>query len=189
MKKIIKLTESELVSIIKKVISEQPIGPLGTASRINLSKAPRISKYSDFSGKTPRIEDGSPSMSECENPTPYNIQVKGYFAYCNKNKSKYSGGLNSTQRYFIQDLYNSMEGLFSTGTLNLLEKIPTLDDFCKVAINYNYENSERPGKNDLYSWLEDETSIQWIDVALALYKFKDEAGVSTCMDGDDMGMI
>jgi hypothetical protein len=73
-----------------------------------------------------------------------------------------------------------MEGLFSTGTLNLLEKIPTLDDFCKVAINYNYENSE--GGNDLYSWIDDELSIQWIDVAAALEKFKDEAKVLTCLD-------
>ena len=82
-----------------------------------------------------------------------------------------------------------MEGLFSTGTLSLIEKISTLDDFCKVAVNYNYENSERPGKNDLYSWLDDETSIQWIDVASTLEKFKDEAGVSTCLDGIDVGMI
>lgn len=189
MKKVIRLTESDLVRIVKRVISEQPIsGPLGAASRINLSKIPRASKYNEFSGKTPRTElDGS--MSECENPTPYEMQVKGYFTYCNKNKSKYSGGLTPTQRYLIQDLYKSMEGLFSTGTLSLLEKISTLDDFCKVAVNYNYENSERPGKNDLYSWLDDETSIQWIDVASALEKFKDEAGVSTCLDGTDVGMI
>ena len=184
MKKVIRLTESDLVRIVKRVISEQPIIPLGAARQINLSKSPR----SDFSGKTPRTElDGS--MSECENPIPYEMQVKGYFTYCNKNKSKYSGGLTPTQRYLIQDLYKSMEGLFSTGTLSLLEKISTLDDFCKVAVNYNYENSERPGKNDLYSWLDDETSIQWIDVASTLEKFKDEAGVSTCLDGIDVGMI
>jgi hypothetical protein len=183
MKKIIKLTESELVLIIKKVISEQPITGLGRAIPT------RIQKTSNWSGKTPRVEDGSPSPIECDNPTPYEMQVKGYFTYCNKNKSKYSGGLTPTQRYLIQDLYKSMEGLFSTGTLSLIEKISTLDDFCKVAVNYNYENSERPGKNDLYSWLDDETSIQWIDVASALEKFKDEAGVSTCLDGIDVGMI
>ena len=175
MKKIIKLTESELVTIIKKVISEQPITGLGRAIPT------RIPKTSNWSGKTPRVEDGSPSPIECDNPTPYDIQVKGYFAYCNKNKSKYLGSLTPNQRYLIQDLYKSMEGLFSTGTLNLLEKITTLDDFCKVAINYNYENSE--GGNELYSWLEDEDSIQWIDVATALEKFKDEAEVETCLDG------
>ena len=48
MKKVIRLTESELVRIVKRVISEQPISPLGAASRINLSKAPRISKYNEF---------------------------------------------------------------------------------------------------------------------------------------------
>lgn len=183
MKKVIRLTESDLVKIIKRVISEQgPLGPIGGISRI--PKVPR-----NWSGRTPRIEDGSPSTIECKNSVPYEMQVKGYFSYCNKNKSKYSSNLNSSQRYLIQDLHKSMEGLFSTGTLNLLEKIATLNDFCKVAVNFNYENSERPGKNDLYSWLDDEDSIQWIDVASALRKFKDEAEVETCMDGVDSKMI
>jgi hypothetical protein len=179
MGQIIKITENDIIRIVKKVLSEQLVSPIGAASRINLSKAPRVTKSSEFSGKTPKTEfDGN--TSECENPIPYDMQVKGYFNYCKRNKSKYSTNLTPTQRYLIQDLYKSMEGLFSTGTLNLLEKIPTLDDFCKVAINYNYENSE--GGNDLYSWIDDELSIQWIDVAAALEKFKDEAKVLTCLD-------
>jgi hypothetical protein len=183
MGRIIKLTENDIVRIVKKVLSEQPISPIGATSRINLSKLPRNIKSSQWSGKTPRVEDGSPSISDCKNPTPYDMVVKQYFSYCNKNKSKYSGSLTPNQKYLIQDLHKSMEGLFSTGTLNLIEKISNLSDFCRVALNYNYDNSERPGKNDLYSWLEDEKSIQWIDVAELLSKFQYEAEVETCLDG------
>jgi hypothetical protein len=188
MKKVIKLTESDLVRIIKKIISEQPFSLMGAAdliapsrtgavSRLDLSKGPKNSS----SGRTPKTELDSYKKS-CENPIPHKNFVKNYFTYCQNNKSKYSGSLNSTQRYLIQDLHKSMEGIFSTGTLNLLEKINSLSDFCKIANNFNFENSENPGKNDLYSWLDDENSIQWVDVAEILKKFNKESGISDCFD-------
>lgn len=180
MKKIIKLTESELVKIIKRVISEQPI--LGLASsnpvRINLSKTPQVgSSRLPF----PETDASTETGINCKDrQLPIDKIAKQYFSYCNVNKSKFSGSLSNQQKYLMQDLHKSMDGVTSTGTLEILEKIPKLEDFCKIVINFNYPNSQ--GGNDLWSWLDDEYSIGWLDVHFALRKFEKEIGLIKCSE-------
>jgi hypothetical protein len=139
MKKIIKLTESELVLIIKRVISEQPIsGPLGGARGINLAKG--------FSGKTPRILDDptGDDVSGC-----YLANIKQLVKWCKSNKNKFIPDSKSIN--LSKELHDAMDGIsLGINTMEVIKKIKTQDEFCKIANFYNYDNQ------DLGEWMGDE---------------------------------
>lgn len=143
MKKVIKLTESDLVRIVKKVLNEQLIGTLAGRSAFNLSK-------SYPSGRTPRVMDDPRGKDD---DTCYRQNILDLVLECNRNKSKYTPDKDA---YFIaEQLHTAMKG-FSTGTetLNTLHYLITdTPKFCKVSNAFNYD-----GEN-LAQWIDSEISI------------------------------
>jgi hypothetical protein len=134
MKKIVRLTESDLVKIIKRVISEQ--GPIP-----NLSKAPR-----GFSGKTPRILDDPAGGDDW---ACYVKNIKELVKWCRGNKNRFIPDSKSID--MSKELHNAMDGIsLGISTMDTIKKIKTQDEFCKISNFYNYDNQ------DLGEWIGDE---------------------------------
>ena len=143
MKKVVRLTEFDLVRIVKKVLNEQLIGTLAGRSSFNLSKS------QPSSSRTPQVQDDITGESD----TCVRQNILDLVLHCNKNKSKY---MPDKDAYFIaKQLYTSMKG-FSTGTetLNTLHYLITdTPKFCRVSNAFNYD-----GEN-LAQWIDAEISI------------------------------
>jgi hypothetical protein len=136
MKKVIRLTESDLVRIVKKVISEQ--GSFGAARGINLSKG--------FSGKTPRVIDdpAGDDGSGC-----YLANIKQLVKWCKSNKNRFIPDSKSIN--LSKELHDAMDGIsLGISTIDAIKKIKTQDEFCKISNFYNYDNQ------DLGEWMDDE---------------------------------
>jgi hypothetical protein len=146
MGRIIKLTENDIVRIVKKVLSEQPISPLGAASRINLSKAPRNIKSSQWSGKTPRVSD-DPTADD--DSACYLANIKQLVKWCKGNKNRFIPDSKSIN--MSKELHDAMDGIsLGISTMDAIKKIKTQDEFCKISNFYNYDNQ------DLGEWMGDE---------------------------------
>jgi hypothetical protein len=144
-KKIIRLTESDLVRIVRKVLNEQLIGTLASRPAFNLSKsAPKTS-----SSRTPQVQDDITGESDA--CTRQNI--RDVVNQCKKDKSKYNPDKDAY--YIAKQLYTAMKGI-STGTetLNTLHYlISDTPKFCRVSNAFNYD-----GEN-LAQWLDSEISL------------------------------
>jgi hypothetical protein len=146
MKKVIRLTESDLVNIVKKVLKEQLIGTLASRPAFNLSKS---GPAEISSTKTPQVQDDITNIiDDCYMENIYNLVNK-----CKNNKSLYQPDKDAY--YIAKQLYEAMDG-FSIGvnTMNTLKYIDDAAKFCRVSNAYNYD-----GKN-LATWIEEEVSLQ-----------------------------
>ena len=148
MKKVIKLTESDLVRIVKKVLNEQLVGTLAGRSAFNLSK----SSPKTYAGRTPRIADdplgGEPENAECRNK---NIHI--LVNECKKNEYKYKPDKDAF--YIAKQLYDAMNGISLGGagsTIKYLEK-DNVTKFCKVSNAFKYDNQ------NLAQWIQDEFTL------------------------------
>ena len=115
MKKIVKLTESDLVNIVKKVLNEQLIGTLAGRSAFNLSK----STPKTYAGRTPRVMD-DPLGNETE------LQSCRY-----KNIHE-----------LVNELYDAMNGISFGGAASILIYLEkdNAAKFCRVSNAFKYDN-------------------------------------------------
>jgi antirestriction protein len=141
MKKVIRLTESDLVRLVKKVIQNEQI--LGATTRFNLAKGTSKStgRFPTESGDTPQDD------VECNNKN-----VKSIFVYCKKNKSNSEFKPDLESKKIAENLYKEMKGInfVSTGLYKTLEKIKDYKQFCKVDNSFLYESES------LEQWIGDE---------------------------------
>ena len=164
MKKIIRLTESDLVNIVKKVLNEQLIGTLAGRSAFNLSKSYPV-------GRTPRVMD-DPTGDEPEYLECRYKNIHALVNECKKNEYKYRPDKDAF--YIAKQLYDAMNGISLGGaasTLKYLEK-DNASKFCRVSNAFKYDNE------NLAQWIEDELSLPVESVWGLLKKHFDELGLS-----------
>ena len=160
MKKIIKLTESDLVHIIKKVIKEQTLLGTGDAVRVggrgfDLSKSTRTP-----SGKTPGTETDDGSFLDCEYTSEEKIK---YFFDEAKN---WKGYVDEKYMNSIIEKMKKELGSYFTGNTNeflrLLGQIKT-----KSGMGYLIRTFKLNNKN-LFSILSTNYKFPWISVVQIL---------------------
>ena len=142
-KKVVRLTESQLVEIIEKIISEQPVtllGRTGAVPRFNLAKS------SGRSARLPFPEDSPVDEIPCEYFPEERIEQ--LFIQAKKWSS-------STKDWEIvkpisEDMKKQMTGLGSGNVIELFKKIDTKEKLAALIKNWNYNNES------LYDWLDDE---------------------------------
>ena len=144
MKKVIKLTESDLVKIVKKVLNEQLIGTLAGRSAFNLSKStPKGSRL-------PTPETDSPE----EDLTCYHININNLVNVCKRNESKYVPDKDA--KYIAEQLRDEMEGLgiYHTDIYSTLDYLKNdTPKFCRVSNAFNFNNE------NLAQWFDDELTL------------------------------
>ena len=153
MKKVIRLTESDLVKIVKQVLKEQ--GPIGLASRtsFDLVKSP-----SSYAGRTPKIEmDGGDNMS-CER-TPEE-KAKCFFEMA-KN---WTGGVDEK---YMNDIIKKMKVSLSslTGNFEFLRLLGLIKT--KAGMGYLLKNFKMNNKN-LFEVLSKNYTLLWIQILSVL---------------------
>ena len=141
MKKVVRLTESDLVRLIKKSIQNEQM--LGAATRFNLTKG-----TSKSPGRIPTESGETPDEDiECNRQN-----VKSIFVYCKKNKSNSEFKQDLESKKIAESLYKEMNGIniVSSGLYKTLESIKDYKQFCKVDNSFFYENET------LEQWINDE---------------------------------
>ena len=142
--KIIKLTESDLVKIVKRVLKEQGVlGTLGSRSAFNLSK-------SSPAGKTPQLQDDPTGINtEC-----YQRNINNLVNVCKHNESKYVPDKDA--KYIAEQLRDKMEGLgiYHIDIYNTLDYLKNdTPKFCRVSNAFNFNNE------NLAQWFQDELTL------------------------------
>ena len=148
MKKVIRLTESDLIDVIKKVMSEQLITLASRTSpvpRINLSKSRPIS------GKPGFPEDSPVGDIPCE----YDSQEKVEELF--KEAKTWTSSSKDWQlvKPIAEEMKKQMEGLGSGNVIDQFKKIDTKEKLAALVKNWNYNNES------LYQWISDELFIKW----------------------------
>jgi hypothetical protein len=150
MKRIIRLSESDLVRIVKQVLKEQ--GPLGSASRINLTKP-----TPSFSGRPPKVEleggDGGCEYSPEE-------KVRCFF----KDAKTWTGGVDEK---YMNDIIEKMKSSLSslTGDFEFLRLFGLIKS--EAGMGYLVKNFKMNNKN-LFVVLSEDKSISWIQILFVL---------------------
>jgi hypothetical protein len=163
MKKVVRLTESDLVKIIKKVLNEQGVlGTLSSRASLNLSKSgpPKVS-----AAKTPRVMDDPTNLiDDC-----YYENIKKLVNYCKDNEYKFKPDADSKK--ITLQLHDNIDGISFGGALGTLEKIKDETQFCKVSNGYRYNGES------LAIQIKDEISLPTDIVWEKLKKFSAKFGI------------
>ena len=156
MKKIVRLTEGQLVNIIQRVINEQGGAILGVArgaSRLNLSKAPRT---------TGARRIGFPEDSPIEE-VPCELEPIERIGICLETAKTYSSSPSdiSFANKLAPEMEKEMTGFGHGDVLNKLGQITTKGKL-KAIVDWfdNKDNSEY----SLYEWISDEVVLNKEDV-------------------------
>jgi hypothetical protein len=150
MKRIIRLSESDLVRIVKQVLKEQ--GPIGTVSRINLTKP-----TPSFSGRPPRVElDGGDIGCEY---TPEE-KVRCFF----QDAKTWTGGVDEK---YMNDIIEKMKSSLSslTGDFEFLRLFGLIKS--KAGMGYLVKNFKMNNKN-LFVILSEDNTISWVQILFVL---------------------
>ena len=148
-KKIVTLTESDLVRIVRKVLNEQGvIGTLGGRTPVAQQRF-NLSKSTPKGSKMPAPETDSPD----EDFTCYIENIHNLINKCKKNESKYIP--DNDAKYIAKQLYDAMNGISFGEAIKTLEYLQNdnADKFCRVSNAFNYNNE------NLAQWIEDELSL------------------------------
>lgn len=142
MKKVIRLTESDLVRLVKRVLMEQPITLPRVLPRFDMAKGIKSTPKQGF--RLPQDAD-TPSDTEC-----FEANIKKIFIYCNSKKSQFTP--DDESKKIAKKLYDEMAGLnfTSRGLFNTLKSIKDYKQFCKVNNSFHYEG------DNLEQWIKDE---------------------------------
>lgn len=149
MKKIVRLTEEQLVNIIQKVINEQGGAILGAArgaSRLNLSKAPRMT-----GGRRIGFPEDSPiDEIPCELQSIERIEI------CLKTAKTYSSSPSdiSFASKLGPEMEKEMRGIGHGDVLDKIGQIKTKGEL-KAIVDWFDKNSEY----SLYEWISDEVIL------------------------------
>jgi hypothetical protein len=141
MKKVVRLTESDLVRLLRKALQNEQVPVLPRV-------LPRIVKGSQRTGpgmRAPESGDSPPDDTGC-----FEKNVKAIFNYCNSKKSEFTS--DSESKKIAKKLYDEMDGInfTSTGLFNTLKSIKDYKQFCKVNNSFHYEG------DNLEQWIKDE---------------------------------
>jgi hypothetical protein len=143
MKKVVRLTESDLVRLVKKVLMEQPPITLPRVlPRFDVAKGIKSTPRQGF--RQPQDAD-TPNDTEC-----FEVNVKKIFNYCNSKKSQFTP--DDESKKIAKKLYDEMDGLnfTNTGLFNTLKSIKDYKQFCKVNNSFYYDSE------NLEKWINDE---------------------------------
>ena len=157
MKRIIRLTEGELVKIIEQMMVE-PIF--------------NVSKNTGFAGRTPKVEDGVDVdmdliSSKCEVKKTMEMIIKEIFSSLEKSSTSSS---NEKVKKYINRLKNSMEGLGSTEDVyNVFREIKDKETISSVIKNWK---SVTKSNDSLYEWISSEMTVRWVMIYSILQKNK-----------------
>jgi hypothetical protein len=162
MGKVIRLTESELKNMIKKLVLEQSIiGALSDPSNSGLSL------------------DTDAGGGKCLEKDADKRSVTELFTLCRKRRVVDTPSVIP----LYTKLKNQISGLSSkSGTINVLNEVKTFNDFCVIDRLYSYGGNLRSTKpvSDLWKDLNSEWSLNWNTIGNALSKVLHDGKISRC---------
>ena len=169
MARIIRLSESDLVKIVKRVIKEQPgiIGALSDPSNVGLSV---------------NTDVGLGGSGGCKKDNPSKNKLSQLFKYCNKVQSD----TNTAQIKAWNDrLYKSMKGLGTNEDfIKVLGEIKTINQLAAIWRTFKYDNE------NLWQWMDGEMKYSWDDTWNALKKeVTSPAKIPTCLEYNKSDML
>lgn len=162
MSRIIRLSESDLVKIVKRAIKEQPgiIGALSDPGNAGLSVS---------------LGDDTYRMGGCKKDNPSKNKLSQLFKYCNKVQSD----TNTAQIKAWNDrLYKSMKGLGTNEDfIKVFGEIKTINQIAAIWKTFKYENQ------NLWQWMDGEMKYSWDDTWNALKKeVTSPAKIPACLE-------
>jgi hypothetical protein len=167
MSRIIRLSESDLVKIVKRVIKEQGIiGALADPSNVGLGV---------------NTDVGLGGSGGCKKDNPSKNKLTQLFTYCNKVQSD----TNTTKIKAWNDrLYRSMKGLGTNEDfIKVLDEIKTINELAAIWKTFKYDNE------NLWQWMGGEMKYSWDDTWSHLKKFQSIADISNCLEYNKSDML